>query len=153
MGKIKLTHGKIAIVDKDNFEWLNQWKWYCSDGGYAVRSKHVRLGVNRYSSKKIWMHRLINLTPKGYITDHINRDKLDNRRKNLRNANKSINSINRANPVNNTSGYKGVYWDKFNKKWRAEIKVNYKKISLGRYKNIVDAISARRGAEKTYHAI
>ena len=99
------------------------------------------------------MHRLINNTPKNMLTDHINRDKLDNRKCNLRSGNKSLNSINRCKPSNNKSGFKGVHLDSWTEKWRAEIKINGKKITLGRFNNKLDAVEARAKAEKKYHAI
>jgi len=71
MKRIKLTQEKVALVDDADFEFLNQWKWFYHQTGYA-KSCH------RY------MHRLINKTPKGFHTDHINRNKLDNRKSNLR---------------------------------------------------------------------
>lgn len=151
--KIKLTHGKYALVDYEDFEYLNQWKWHLNDSGYAVRSEYMRLGLNKYTSKNIRMHRLINNTPDGLSTDHINQNKLDNRKKNLRSVNKSVNAINSKIKNTNKSWVTGVYWDKFTKKWRAEIKLNYKKITLGRFADIKDAIIARRKGELKYHAI
>lgn len=143
MAEIELTNGGFALVDSKNFDWLNQWKWYVSTSGYATR---------RYK-KTIRMHRLVNKTPDLLFTDHINQNKLDNREKNLRTVTKSQNGFNTVLSKSNTSGHKGVYWDKFTKKWRAEIKLFYKKISLGRFTNIEDAISARKEGELLYHAI
>lgn len=153
MKKIKLTQGKYALVDDEDYPILNQFKWHLSGGGYAVRSQHIKLGVNQYKNKHVRMHRLINKTPKDLQTDHINGNKLDNRRCNLRSVNASINGMNRGKTKKNTSGYKGVYWDTWSSKWKAEIKVNYKKISLGRYSNIKQAVKARKLGEQKYHAI
>jgi hypothetical protein len=153
MKQIPLTQGKFAIVDDEDFDYLNQWKWFFSDGGYAHRNQHIRLGVYKYTCKRIRMHRLINRTPFGLITDHINRDKLDNRKCNLRTVGKSINSINRDKPVNNKSGFKGVYWDTWSKKWRAELKINDKKVTLGRFLDIKDAIIARKNGEVKYYGL
>jgi hypothetical protein len=148
--KIKLTKGKFALVDNEDFEYLNQWKWHLSEGGYAKRSQHIRLGINKYKSKIIRMHRLINNTPEGMFTDHINRNKLDNRRSNLRTVNKSQNAFNSDVRTNNKSGYKGVHFDTWSNQWRAEIKINYHKITLGRYSRMKDAIIARKTAEQKY---
>jgi hypothetical protein len=153
MKTIPLSKGKFAIVDDEDFKWLNQWNWQLSWNGYAIRQQHIRLGVNKYSHKCVRMHRLINRTPIGGITDHINRNKLDNRKANLRNANKSLNSINRDKQPNNKSGTRGVYWDKFNDKWRAELKINGVKKSLGRFLDKDDAILARKEGERIYYAI
>ena len=142
--KIKLTKGKFTMVDDFNFDWLNQFKWNVSTSGYAVR---------KVGKKTIRMHHLIKKPTKGLFIDHINQNKLDNRRENLRIVTKSQNGFNRGIPSNNKSGIKGVYWDKFTSKWRAEIKVFYKKISLGRFLDKKKAISARKKAERIYHAI
>ena len=143
MKKIELTKGKFAIVDAENFDCLNQWKWYFSNAGYANRSQYIKRGVGKYNSKTIRMHRLINGTPKGLFTDHINQNKLDNRKSNLRVATKSLNGLNRGRNKNNTSGYRGVYWDSWSNKWKVELKVNGKKISLGRFLDIKDAVKTR----------
>ena len=153
MKKIKLTHGKYALIDNKDFKYLNQFKWYLNDGGYAIRSVYIKLSVGKYTSKHIRMHKEINQTPDGFDTDHINKNKLDNRRDNLRTVTRSQNKINVGLNANNKSGYKGIYWDKFTNKWRAEIKINYKKINLGRFINIGEAITVRGKAERIYHAI
>ena len=153
MKKIKLTQNKFALVDDEDFEYLNQFKWQLNDNGYAVRSEHIYLGINKYKNNHIRMHREINKTPKELFTDHINRNKLDNRKSNLRTVTKSENAINTKLNSNNASGYKGIYWDKFTNKWRAEIKIFYKKISLGRFLNLEDAILARKEGEIKYHVI
>lgn len=108
MKKIKLTQGKYAIVDDEDFEWLNQWKWcYCK---YVIRD----IILNK-KNKRIYMHRLIMNTPEKMQTDHINGNKLDNRRNNLRICTQSQNNMNRKISKLNTSGYRGIYWDKDNK--------------------------------------
>lgn len=157
MKKIDISTKKylniFVLVDNEDFEFLNQWKWNLSTSGYARRQRHVGEKVNGHKNNNIWMHRVINDTPEDLITDHKNQNKLDNRKENLRTADKSLNSINRDKPNNNVSGYKGVYFDSWTNKWRAEIKIHYKKISLGRFINIQDAIIARRKGEEKYHAI
>jgi hypothetical protein len=150
MKKIPLTKGMFAIVDDEDFKWLSQWKWNFSADGYAKRSQYVRLGKYKYTSKIIRMHRLVNQTPDGQITDHINRNKLDNRKENLRVTNKSQNGLNRGKNKNNTSGHKGIYWDSYSGKWKVELMVNLKKYSLGRYSNIKDAIDSRLRGEAAY---
>lgn len=140
--KIKLTRGKVTLVDAEDFEWLNQWKWYCDARGYAVRD-----AGGRENRKHIKMHRLLNNTPRGFVTDHINRNKLDNRKANLRTATSSTNLFNRGLNKNNKSGYKGVVWREDTKRWTARIKIFYKNIYLGCYKSKRKAIAARKSAE------
>jgi hypothetical protein len=142
MKKIKLTRGKFALVDDNDFDWLNQWKWHCTSYGYAVRE----VG-GRKSRKVVWMHRLINETPDQEITDHINRDRLDNRRANLRTVTATESIINRGMNRNNTSGHKGVIFRRDTGKWQARIKVAYKDKYLGCFEKLEDAIKARQLAE------
>jgi hypothetical protein len=134
---IPLTQGKEAIVDDDDYEWLNQWKWCFVKTGYAIRGKR------RPERGIILMHREIMHTPNGMYTDHINGDKLCNLRCNLRICTASQNIANTNKLQNNTSGYKGVYFEKERNKWVAGIhdKKN-RHIKLGRFKNKIDAAKA-----------
>ena len=116
---ISLTQGKFAIVDDADYEWLNQWKWGISSTGYAKRG--IRKGKKTIT---IFLHRLLAKTPKGKFTDHINRNRLDNRRENLRVCTTFESNQNRGFNSSNTSGYKGVFlgsYSKLKKKWRVDI--------------------------------
>lgn len=148
MKKIKLTQGKYTLVDNELFDYLNQFHWSVDGCGYPQRAIKTEKGW-----RPLRMHRdILKLKPRE-LADHINRNKLDNRLINLRKCNATLNVINRPINKNNKSGIKGIYWDKFTNKWRVEIMSNYKKIKLGRYFLINDAISARSKAERIYHAI
>ena len=142
MRKIELTKGKYALVDDDDFEYLNQWKWYFN-AGYAVRG----------CPKRILMHRVILNTPNNMISDHINRDKLDNRRSNLRVATPSLNNFNTKTRIDNKSGIKGIYWSKLHEKWRVTISKENKRFSFGLYDLLRDAILVRKKVEEQYYAI
>lgn len=137
MAEIKLTRGKFAIVDDCVFDDINQYKWYCSAKGYAVRDFH-----EEGKRKSIRMHRLIMNAKGGEQVDHKNHNKLDNRRENLRICNNQQNHANRPLDKNNTSGFRGVSLHKETGKWRASIQYNGKKISLGLYNNIKKAAEA-----------
>lgn len=130
MKKIPLTQGKFAIVDDEDFEFLSQWNWYYLNG-YAVRS---------FKGSKILMHRVINKTPDYLQTDHINRNRLDNRKINLRNATVSENQTNRLS-LYNTTGYRGVFRGKGGA-WRVRIQVKGEKINIGSFKSIKEAAIA-----------
>ena len=151
MKKMKLNKGKVALVDDEDFEYLNRWKWHINDNGYAVRTKYTKLGFKKYEMKRIYMHREVNNTLDGFQTDHINQNRLDNRRINLRMANNQQNAFNASLSKANTSGTKGVSWSNERKKWCAYIHFNNKAIPLGRFLDIKDAIFARKQAEKKYH--
>jgi len=146
MKKIKLTRGKLAIVDDEDFDFLNQWKWCFISSGYAGRAERI----NKKRGKFILMHRLINKTPIGFETDHLNRNKLDNRRSNLKTVTMSQNKMNTGVQSNNTSGHKGVHWFKRDRKWQVYIKKDGKRIHLGYFSNIKSAILMRKNAEKRY---
>jgi len=135
--------GKFVIVDDHWYDRLIQWKWHLKKG-YAVRSLHGDM---------IFMHRIINKTPMGMHTDHIDGNKLDNRETNLRAATNSQNQMNRGKQKNNKSGYKGVSWDSQKNKYRVQIKVNGKKINLGYFEEnkILEAAIAYDKAVLKYH--
>ena len=129
--QIKLTRGQLAIVDDWWYEELNQYKWNY-DGKYASTTiKQI----------KFRMHRII-LGSTSYVVDHINHDTLDNREENLRICNKTQNGANRGKQQNNTSGYKGVTWNKHAGKWLAQIKKDQKSYYLGIYDDAQDAARA-----------
>jgi hypothetical protein len=138
MRTIKLTQGKFAIVDDCDFEWLNQWKWHYS-AGYVV---------SKMGGKNIYLHRFILQTPPKMDTDHINHNKLDNRRKNLRVATRSQNKQNTLISRANKSGFKGVWWDNLRNKWHVIIRINGKSKFLGRTPDLKKAASLYDEAAK-----
>jgi hypothetical protein len=82
------------------------------------------------------------------LVDHKDQDTENNRLDNLRDATKQINAINTGLAANNKSGTKGVCWHKAGGKWTAQIKHNGKKIHLGSYDALLDAVAARERAEE-----
>lgn len=143
MSVIALNKERVAIVDDGIFDYINQWRWHVSPKGYAVR--RPRVNGKRYT---IHMHRLINDTPDHLQTDHINRDRLDNRRSNLRSVTNQENSLNKGINKNNTSGYKGVSWDKTRGSWKAHITTGGAMINIGRYQTKDEARKARKEHEQ-----
>lgn len=165
MKEIKLTRGFIAIVDDDDFDSLNQWKWCITTDKeekftYAVRRCPV-------SNMQIRMHRQIMHAKTGEIVDHRNHDTLDNRKSNLRICTVRQNGMNRVSRKGTTSVYlgvhkhisksrvyvksEGVYRDYLYEKWGARITVNGKYLTLGVFKNEVDAALAYNRAAIKYH--
>lgn len=116
--------------------------------GYKLPDGYIQV---RLGGKLYLAHRLIYLMMTGEmpeLIDHKDRDPSNNTWINLRAANKQINAINTGLPSNNKSGVKGVSWHKAGGKWTAQIKHNGKKIHLGSYKNLLDAVAAREQAEQ-----
>jgi len=140
---IELTQGKQAIVDDHWYEYLSKWKWHYNDG-YAVRK------AEKGKPGKIRMHRIVNNTPEGSITDHKNGDRLDNREGNLRTANHSGNGANYGN-VRGYSQYKGVSFNKATRLWRANITVEGETVYLGGYKTEIEAARAYNAKATELH--
>lgn len=145
MKQIPLTQGKFALVDDEDFQMLSEFKWQYGSWGYATRAVRIDGRI-----KHIRMHRLVMGTPDDVDIDHINGDKLDNRRENLRVCNDSQNQANIGIRKNNTTGYKGVSYNKRRNNYMATIRVNGNKKYLGSYTNPKDAAVAYNLAAVKY---
>jgi hypothetical protein len=117
--EIQLTQGMVALVDDDDYEWLNQYNWHCARKTYAGRREANK--PNGEKGKIVLMHRVIMNPPKDMVVDHINGDTLDNRRSNLRICTKRDNQRNHKRLSTNKSGYTGVHYRKDTEKWVATI--------------------------------
>lgn len=154
MKKIPLTQGKYALVDDEDFEYLNQWKWCYAKTGYAVRSQSRKEYSINSKRKSIFIHRVVNKTPDGWPTDHINHNRLDNRKGNLRTVTTSQNVINKSGlQTNNNSGHTGVSFVKSKKRWLAQLTVRKRRIHVGSFKLLDEAIKARKVAENKYFTV
>ena len=147
----KRAAGRLAIVDDADYGKLNKYSWSVMGKGYVragtsknVNGKHVTISFN--------MSRVIMDPPKGMQVDHINGDKLDNRKCNLRVCTNAENCRNRSRykGSTNVSGYKGVYWHKVNRKWVVMIKVNQKIHYLGSFRNKQTAANIYNAAASKY---
>lgn len=138
MKYISLTQGKQAIVSDEDFENVSQFKWYYDKTtGYAKRD--TRIDGKRVC---VYMHRFINNTDDGKLTDHINGNRIDNRRENLRSCNFTQNHANKKIESKFTSKYKGVYWHKNRDKWVSMIRIDRKGHYLGVFTDEKEAAKA-----------
>lgn len=147
MKEIKLTQGKVALVDDEDYEYLNQWRWQFSNG-YARRN--IKLLNGKRSSQS--MHRLIlNTSSLELLVDHINGNKIDNRKENLRTCNIYENALNRGVKKENKLRIKGVSFKKERKKYVAVIQVNKKQLHIGCFACPIEAARAYNAAALIHH--
>lgn len=114
---VRLTRGKVAVVDEEDFDWIMRWKWR------AVRKRSdwcaARTGPE---NKTIYMHRVLTFAEPNEEVDHKNGDGLDNRQTNLRRCTPQENQRGfRRRLAGKTSRFRGVYWHRRGKKWAAQI--------------------------------
>lgn len=147
--KIKLTQGKVALVDDEDFGRVSCNRWYANWAGksfYAVRG--MTTGNKRTA---LLLHRFILNPPRTMEVDHINGDGLDCRKANMRICTHAENMRNSTVQSNNKCGFKGVYFDASKGCWVAEISHNRKRIRLGRFKTSHEAALAYDVKAKELH--
>lgn len=140
--EIELTQGYVAIVDDEDYEEISKHKWYakkCRNKVYAVSGSHI------------YMHVLIMLPSDGVIIDHRDGNGLNCTRGNMRYATYSQNGLNRGKSVDNTSGYKGVSFNKARGKWQVRISINGTETHIGLFDNVEDAARAYDRAALEFH--
>lgn len=150
MATIQLTQGKYAIVDDEDFEMLNKWKWHYNKNRGQGRAQRSTSRKSLEGKTSVFMHRVIMNCPKDLQIDHINGNGLDNRKSNLRICTNIENSRNKNITKNNTSGIRGVSWNKSYQKWHTYIRVNYRHVFLGYYFDKEQALKVRKEAEEKY---
>lgn len=143
----RLRDGDCFLIDLEDFEKVSRYRW------------HKTTGYMKNTHKNCMMHRYIlglvgNKEARYKIeVDHINRNRLDNRKCNLRIISKQDNMKNKSTYTNNKSGIPGVKWNKNNNKWQVQINHNKKRIHLGMFDDLEKAKEAREKAEKKYFKI
>jgi len=133
---IPLTQGKYAIVDAEDYERVNRYKWCLSRTGKQLYAQR------RTGGKTIRMHQFIMNPPKGMVVDHIDGNGLNNRRSNLRICTRPENNLNRRRHPRNTTGFKGVYQNKKTGKYSAQVCLKGKPTRLGSFVTAVEAARA-----------
>jgi hypothetical protein len=142
MRQIELRSGGFTIVDDDDFDRLSRTTWTKDTRGYVVH--WIRKKVIRIHREVLCL-----ATDDPRLVDHINGDRLDNRRSNLRICTSHQNSLNRAS--SGRSGYKGVTWHKKANKWQAAIMLHGKTTYLGLFSTPESAYEAYKQAAIDLH--
>lgn len=142
MKTIPLAHGKVALVDDEDFERVNQFKWY------ADKPRYIWYAVRREGRTKIKLHQFI--FPGYKLIDHKNRDGLDCRKENLRPATNSQNAANMRIHQGASSCFRGVSWHSPLKLWRTQICYEKIRLHLGYYEFEEDAAHVYDYAARIY---
>ncbi len=139
--KLASSNGKTILIDAEDLELVSQHAWTVTVDGYAKKYyEKMRSGVRvRWV---VHMHRLVMDAKEGQIVDHINQNKLDNRKSNLRFVNRSLNALN-SSKTKSSTGYRGVCRNtQKGKAYKATITLNGKRIHLGMYNTPLEAHAA-----------
>lgn len=147
--EIPITKNKIAIVSEEDYGWVHRWKWHYHSCGYAARRKSVKEGRQTVFMHQEIARRAYHECPDGCVTDHINRDPLDNRRSNLRYVTHAVSALNRG-PFGNRR-FIGVHRDTTSGKWAARISRKGEMWFLGLYDDEEEAAYVRDQAALQIH--
>lgn len=158
MKEIPLSAGRFALVDDEDFDQLEKFRWhwegvgkYGFGGGYAVRHPSPSRAAGK-KLPKIRMHRIIMNAPVGVEVDHINGNGLDNRRENLRFATRRQQLMNTATSRRSETGVKGVgiHTQSGVSRFRARIHVYGTEHHLGEFDTLEEAVLVRKAAENRF---
>lgn len=144
---IHMVGGYVAVTDVADVPLIEQYRWYPlqsrrADG--STRAVYAQTIIRRDDGSRtgLYMHRLIAGASADVTVDHRDGDGLNNCRSNVRLATTTQNNRNQRLRSDNSSGFKGVIWDRDERKWQARIKVNGKTLHLGRHATVIEAAEA-----------
>lgn len=133
-----------AIIDADKVDDVINTKWYQRPDGYVAANNYKGQGYT-------YLHSVVlEKDSCGTYVDHRDRNRLNNKKSNLRIATPSQNGMNKCIRSNNTSGRVGVHWSTTNRRWCAMISDNGRHINLGYFDDFDDAVACREAAEREH---
>lgn len=139
MKYVLLTQGKKAIVDDEDYDRVSKLKWQYHTGGYA------KSGV-----KTIRLHRFILNAPPNLEVDHINGNKLDCRKSNIRLCSRKQNVRSVPKRKDTTNKYKGTHFLKHRNKWISRIQIDGKRINSGYFNTEKEAAERYNSLAKRF---
>lgn len=141
MKEIKLTKGFVALVDDEDYEELNKFKW-----------RAVKVRDNYYAYRLVSMHReILNIKNSKIHIDHKDRNTLNNKKDNLRTCTPAQNNLNKEVRKDNKLGVKGVRFSKKQKRYIAVISINGKVKQIGSFNTVEEAAIAYNKKAKEVH--
>lgn len=146
---VTLTKGHTAVIDAADADFVGIFNWWAQEMPHAVYA--ARTTPRGEGKKKIFLHRYLMRPPEGMDVDHIDGDGMNNRRSNLRVATRHENACNQKIRAANTSGFKGVSFEKFTGRWAASICSNNKYKRIGRFDTVDEAGAAYAEWSRSLH--
>lgn len=145
--EIQLKHGP-AIIDDQDFERISQFHW---NSVRVNKQCEAIYATTKIAKKTVYMHRMVMGAQPGQEVDHIFGNGLDNRRDNLRFVTSAQNKMNQGVRKNSTSRIKGVSWSPERRRWQVYIQVDGKRVPLGRFESVEEAVKVRKDAELKHY--
>lgn len=150
MKVIGISRGMETFIDDEDYHLVSMYRWFAIQKTvgkcwYAV----TNIKVGNGKKKQVGMHQMVFPVLSGMMVDHIDRNGLNNQKKNLRAATALQNSINRGPDFDKRCPFKGVVWKR--KSWQAGITYNGKYIYLGSYQDTIEAATAYDEAANRFH--
>lgn len=135
-------------VDDADYEAVSYYTWSINNQGYVI----TNIGKGKYPGQRqrTLYQFLLGKAVNGLTWDHINRDKLDNRRQNLRMVSRRAQERNKGARKDNPSGIRGVSWKRDAQRWYVKIRVDALRVHVGSFQTLPEAIAARTAAEEVY---
>ena len=140
--KVYTTQGEVFYISPESVEKIKEYTW-------SFHKKDRKYPVSKIKGKRVFLHNFLCPHPKGYVTDHIDGDTINNRMTNFRVITKVDNMLNKKQ-YRNSKYFRGVTYYKRDNVFVARIQVKNKPIFLGRFPDLDSAIEARVKAEKKY---
>lgn len=149
MAEIQLTRGHVAIVDDNDFDWLNQWKWFTRESHGIWYAERRTLASEGRGRRNVAMHAFLMRPDPGLEVDHRDGDGLNNRRSNLRVCVRAHNLLNRRLRSDNSTGFKGVALR--GGRYFARVQAFGQEHSLGYYRTAEEAARAYDRGARVHH--